>query len=201
MFIFLLFQFLSLHGIVDFHLAPECMLSHLVLSSPLQLHKTLPTRLLCPWNSPDKNTGVGCHFTLCMLRILSINGLFSFLAITNKNMFVCYVCMLWIFLSKSLCGHMLSFSSDKTWEWNCWVILAQLVENLPAMQETWFWSLGRKEDPLETGMATHSSILVWRIPWTEEPGGLLSTGLQRVRHNWTTNTLFSRFIKGNTTQQ
>ena len=51
------------------------------------------------------------------------------------------------------------------------------------MQETWVWSLGQ-EDPLEEGTATHSSILVWRIPWTEEPGGLQSMGLQRVGHNW-----------------
>ena len=50
------------------------------------------------------------------------------------------------------------------------------------------WSLGQ-EDPLEEGMATHSSILVWRIPWTEEPGGLQSRGSQRVRHDWATNTL------------
>ena len=47
----------------------------------------------------------------------------------------------------------------------------------------WVWSVG-PEDPLEEGMASHSSILAWRISWTEEPGGLLSTGLQRVRHNW-----------------
>ena len=50
-------------------------------------------------------------------------------------------------------------------------LVAQLVKNLPAMQETWIPSLGW-EDPLEQGMATHSSILAWRIPWTEEPGGL-----------------------------
>ena len=47
--------------------------------------------------------------------------------------------------------------------------MAQMVKNLPAMQETWVQSLGR-EDPLEKGMATHSSILTWEIPWTEEPG-------------------------------
>ena len=52
-------------------------------------------------------------------------------------------------------------------------LLAQMVKNLPAMQETGVRSLGR-EDPLEKGMATHSSILAWRIPWTEEPGGLQS---------------------------
>ena len=55
------------------------------------------------------------------------------------------------------------------------------------MQETRVWSLGCK-DPLEKGMATHSSILAWRIPWTEELGGLESMGLQRVEHDWATNT-------------
>ena len=57
------------------------------------------------------------------------------------------------------------------------------VKNLPAMQEIPVQSLGR-EDTLEEGMATHSSILAWRIPWTEEPGGLWSMWLQRVRRNW-----------------
>ena len=60
--------------------------------------------------------------------------------------------------------------------------MAQTVKNLPAMRQTWIRSLGW-EDPLEKGMATHSSILAWSIPWTEEPGGLQSMGLQRVRHN------------------
>ena len=66
-------------------------------------------------------------------------------------------------------------------------LVAQMVKNLPAMQETWVQSLGQ-EDPLERGMVTHSSILAWRIPWTEEPGGLQSMGLQRVGHDWETNT-------------
>ena len=60
--------------------------------------------------------------------------------------------------------------------------VARMVRNLPAMQETRVQSLGQ-EDLLEEGMATHSSILAWRIPWTEEPGGLLSTASQRVGHN------------------
>ena len=59
-------------------------------------------------------------------------------------------------------------------------LLAQMVKNLPAMQETWVQSLGQ-EDPLEKGMATHSSILAWRILWTEEPGVLQSMGSQRVK--------------------
>jgi len=57
-----------------------------------------------------------------------------------------------------------------------------VVKNLPAMQETWVRSL-HWEDPKEEGMATHSSILAWRIPWTEEPGGLQPIELQRIRHD------------------
>ena len=64
-------------------------------------------------------------------------------------------------------------------------LVAQTIENLPAMQETQVQSLGR-EDPLEKGMATHSSILAWRIPCTEEPGGLQSVGSQEVRHDLAT---------------
>ena len=59
--------------------------------------------------------------------------------------------------------------------------MAQIVESMPAMQETQVQSLGR-EDPLEKEMATHSSILAWKIPLTEEPGGLQSMGSQRVGH-------------------
>ena len=65
---------------------------------------------------------------------------------------------------------------------------AQPVKNLPTMPETWVQSLGR-EDPLEKGKATHSSILAWRIPWTEEPDSQ-SMGSQRVKHDWATNTNF-----------
>ena len=61
-------------------------------------------------------------------------------------------------------------------------MVAQMVENLPATQETWVQSMGQ-EDALEKEMATYSSILAWKIPWTEEPGGLQSMGLQRVRHD------------------
>ena len=62
------------------------------------------------------------------------------------------------------------------------IVVAQTVKNLPAMQENWVQSLGW-EDPLEKGVATYSSILAWRILWTEEPGSLQSMGLQRVGHN------------------
>ena len=63
--------------------------------------------------------------------------------------------------------------------------MAQMVKNLPAMQETKVQSLGQ-EDPLEKGMATHSSILAWRIPRTEQRGGQQSMGPQRVGHDWAT---------------
>ena len=70
--------------------------------------------------------------------------------------------------------------------------MAQTVKSLPAMWEIWVWSLGW-EDPLEKEMVTHSSILAWRILWTEEPGRLRSTGSQRVRHDWGTNFQFQGY--------
>ena len=75
-----------------------------------------------------------------------------------------------------------------------------MVKNLPTRQENWVQSLGQ-EDPLEKSMATHSSILAWRIPWTEEPGGLQSKGSQRVRHDRVTNTFTFKlsFRKGSST--
>ena len=60
--------------------------------------------------------------------------------------------------------------------------MTQLVNNPPAMQKTWVRSLSQ-EDPQEKEMATHSSILAREVPWTEEPGGLQSMGLERVRHD------------------
>ena len=61
-------------------------------------------------------------------------------------------------------------------------LVAQMAKSLVVMQETWVQSLGL-EDPLEKKMATHSSTLAWKTPWTEEPGKLQSMGSQRVRHN------------------
>ena len=70
----------------------------------------------------------------------------------------------------------------------CWVLtpwaslVAQMVKNPSLIQKPWVQSLGQ-EDPLEKGMATHSNIHAWRIPWMEEPGGLQSMGSQRIRHD------------------
>ena len=68
--------------------------------------------------------------------------------------------------------------------------VAQIVKNPPEIQETWVRFLGW-EDPLQKEMAIHSSNLLRRIPWTEEPGGLQSMGSERVRHDWATNTFIS----------
>ena len=68
-------------------------------------------------------------------------------------------------------------------------LVSQTIKNLPAMQETQVQSLGQ-EDPWEKEMANHSSILAWRIPRTEKPGGLQSMGSQKVRHDSATNTVF-----------
>ena len=103
--------------------------------------------------------------------------------------------------SKKLPGT-LGFGGDnltKGWHhvasfWGSVPLEAQTVRNPPAVQETWILLLGQ-EDPLETGMATHPRILAWRIPWTEESGGLQSVGSQRVRHDWVTNTKIHRFRK------
>ena len=85
-------------------------------------------------------------------------------------------------------SHMSLYGEQYVWSF----LVAKTIKNLPAMQETWVRSLGQK-DPLGKGMATHSSILTWRIPWTEEPGGLHSMGSQSVRHSWATNT-FTLFL-------
>ena len=84
------------------------------------------------------------------------------------------------------CNFSYLFFSLEVWFNHCFV--AQLVKNLPEMQETWVQSLGWK-DPLKKEMATHSSILAWRIPWTEEPRGLQSMGWQRVGHDLVTKPL------------
>ena len=78
-------------------------------------------------------------------------------------------------------------------------LVAKTVKNLPAMQETQVQILGQ-EDFLEKGMATHSRILAWRIPWTEEPGGLHSMGSHRVRHDWATNTDLPNPLEGGLTE-
>ena len=91
---------------------------------------------------------------------------------------------------------------DLKWSWcnknrnkvhNQTFLVARMVKNLPVMWEIWVRFLGW-EDPLEKGMATHFSILAWRIPWTEEPGRLQSMGLQKVTKDWVTFTFTKHTI-------
>ena len=84
-------------------------------------------------------------------------------------------CVQWLDVTHWLCSMCCLLKGSRA-------LVAQRVKNVPAMQEIWVWSLG-SEDPLEKGMVTHSSILAWRIPWTEEPGGLHTA--RRVAKNRT----------------
>ena len=81
-----------------------------------------------------------------------------------------------------LISDILKFIPNKITKEHLASLVAQMVKNLPAKHETWVWFLGW-EDTLEKEMATHSSILSWRIPWTNKPGGLQSMGSQRVNHD------------------
>ena len=120
-----------------------------------------PATLLGPWYFPGKNTGVGCHFLL--------QGLFLTQDLNPRPLH----CTTY------------RFSSDSIHHQGALKVKNPLP--MQKTQETQVPSLSQ-EDPLEEEMATHSSVLDWRIPWTEEPGGLQSTGSQRVGHDWATNT-------------
>ena len=85
-------------------------------------------------------------------------------------------------------GHDWSYLAAAVLSTHLGFLVAQIINSLPAMWETWVRSLGW-EDPLEKEIAIHSSILPWKIPWMKEPGGLQSVGCQRVRHDWANNTL------------
>ena len=99
--------------------------------------------------------------------------------LTRSLMFLPYAFFLW-WVSRALQNVYVTPSAF-------WAsLVAQTVKRLPAVRETWVQSLGW-EDPLEKGMATHSSTLAWKIPWVEEPGRLQSMGSQRVRHDWATS--------------
>ena len=86
------------------------------------------------------------------------------------------------------------FCSDRNFLYLYYSLVAQRLKRLRPVQETWVWSLGR-EDPLEKEMVTQSSILAWRIPWTEEPGRVQSMGSQRVGHDWATSLSLSRDLR------
>ena len=137
----------------------------------------------------QENTGVACHFLLqgifathrCILHLLGLlhwQMTFSPLVPTRKP--ICKCTYKYIYLLYKQGGFPVS----------------QWVKNLPEMQETqetWIQSPGW-DNPLKMGMETHLSILAWRISWAEEPCGLQSIGLQRVRHNWSDWTLQTKGV-------
>ena len=139
----------------------------------------------------------GCLFTLLIvsfivqkLLIQSHLFIFVFISVTlgdrSKKILLQFMSksVLPIFSSKSFIVSNLTFRSWIHFEFI--FVVAHMVKNLLAVQETWVWAMGQ-EDPLEMGMATHSSILAWRIPWVEEPGKIQSMGSQRVQYDWATN--------------
>ena len=168
-----------------------------------------PHRLYSPWNTPGQNTGVG---SLSLLQgIFPTQGL-------KPGLWHCRQILYQLSHKGSpriLEWVAYPFSSGSSWPRNqtgvsciagrffanwvsCTVKTARMVtcvlpwwlwwwKSSSVMQETWILSLGQ-EDHLEKEMATHSSVLAWRIPWTEDPGRPQSTGPHRARHDWGTNT-------------
>ena len=148
--------------------------------------RLLPYLVYCKWCCYE-------HCCVCVCVLISVFIFFGYIprsGIANSSIYN----FLWNFhtVFHSGCTNLhfhqqwirVSFSSH-------WAsLVAQRLKHLPPMWETWVWSLGQ-EDPLEKEMATHSSILAWRVSWTEEPGRLQSAGSRRVRHNWATSLHFS----------
>ena len=148
--------------------------------------RLLPYLVYCKWCCYE-------HCCVCVCVLISVFIFFGYIprsGIANSSIYN----FLWNFhtVFHSGCTNLhfhqqwirVSFSSH-------WAsLVAQRLKRLPPMWETWVWSLGR-EDPLEKEMATHSSILAWRIPWAEELGRLQSTGSQRVGHDWVTSLHFT----------
>ena len=131
---------------------------------------------------------------------LGILGWVSFKAYWRfwQNVVLCYKnkCLYFHFSCPCVFPPSSSWSQVQIIYWLLWAsLMAQMVKNLPTMRGDLCFILGW-ENSLENEMAAHSSILTWRIPWTEEPGSLQFMGLQRIRHSWATNTFtfFQWFI-------
>ena len=148
------------------------------MSDSVRPHRRQPTRLPHPWDSPGKNTGVGCHFLLQCMKVKSESEVAESCP-SLSNPMDCSPpgsSIFGIFQARVLEWGAIAFSSIGA------SLVAQAVKNLPGMQETWVRSLGW-EDSLEKGMAIHASFLAWRIPWTEEPGRLYTPWGCRVGHD------------------
>ena len=146
--------------------------SYSVVSDCSRPHRLQSTRLCRPWDFPGKSTGVGCH------RLLHLGSLSI-----HKCENICNLIHVSIFIFSEQDNLWPNLKKEKA------SLVAQMVKNLPEIQEIWVWSLGW-EDALEKELATYSSNLVWRTPWTEEHGGLQPMGSERIWHNWVTKTFF-----------
>ena len=130
------------------------------------------------YSQPFKNFSTAITTKFQFVVIHTVNG-FSIVNKAELDVFLELLHFLW---------------SNGCLQFDLWFLclVAQMVKHLPKIQETWVWPLGQ-EDPLEKEMATHSSILAWKIPWTGEPGSLKSTGSQRVGHDWVTSLFLCLF--------
>ena len=133
------------------------------MSDSVRPHRQQPTRFSCPWDSPGKNTGVGCHFLLQCMKVKSESE-------------VVQSCRT---LSDPMDCSLLGFSIHGIFRQEYW---SAVPLPSPAMQETCVQFLSQ-EGNLEVVMATHSSTLVWSPPWTEHPGRLEAMGSHRVGHD------------------
>ena len=177
------------------------------MSNSVRPHRRQPTRLPCPWDSPGKNTGVGCHLLLQCMKVKSESEVAQSCPTLSDPM----DCSLpgssihGIFQARvpewgdpdsipglgKPHGEGIGYPLQYSWAF----LVAQVVKNLPAMGETWVQFLGW-EDPLEEVMVTPSSILAWRIHGTEEPSGQQSIGSQKsdMTERLSTHTLPPMFI-------
>ena len=127
--------------------------------------------------------GTSMHFQRSRGEALAAWNYFSCcLSRTIEEVTVCFMSV----MRFSQCRHS-SLALLRHWAEILGFSMSQMVKNPPEVQQTQVWSLGW-EGPLEKKMATHSSILAWKIPWREEPGGLESMGSKRIRHNRAANT-------------
>ena len=149
------------------------LLSHFSRVQLCATQRQQPTRFLHPWDSPGKNTGVGCHFLLQCMKVKSESEVVQLCRLLATP---------WTAAHQA--PQTMGFPRQEYWS-----VLPlpspSVVKNPPQCrtEETQVWPLGR-EDPLKKERATCSSILAWRISWAGEAGRLQSIGLQRVRHNW-----------------
>ena len=145
--------------------------------SLLQPHGLQPSRILCPWYSPGKNSGVGCHFLFQGIFPIHELNLGLLQVFPDGSIAKEFSCNTGDPSSIHGSGRSPEKGNGNPLHYSWAFLVAQLVKNPPAMWETWIQSLGW-EEPLEKGKATHTSILAWRIPWTPQ-----SMGSQRVGHD------------------